>query len=205
MKKLIFSAIALIAFTNLNAQEKSFGAKAGLNIAKLTQTNQNISESTDSKIGFHVGFFGEFKIAKQFAIQPEVLFSRVGGDVKEQSGSGGFSLNYISIPVMFKYYPTKEFSLEAGPQISFLTGASVTYGNQTVDADQIFNAFDFGLNIGMNYNFTDKVFANARYNFGLSNIASDTYINAINEYDNSNSSSIKFNNSYFQLGLGFKF
>ncbi|MFV8340692.1 outer membrane beta-barrel protein [Flavobacterium sp. LB3P21] len=71
--------MVVIAFTFgfVNAQEKAemvFGVKGGLNISTITNADVD-GVNSKSLVGFHVGFFWEFKISNTFAIQPEVLFS----------------------------------------------------------------------------------------------------------------------------------
>ena len=109
-----------------------------------------------------------------------------------------FKLNYINVPVIAKYYAAKNFSLEAGPQIGFLTKSTVngTASGVTVDVDgkQFFKSIDFGLNIGAGYDFTKKLSASLRYNIGLSNVGSDTFT----------ADGEKITNSVFSISLGYK-
>lgn len=205
MKKVFLIAVAILCFNSNAQQDKSFGAKAGVNIAQINAKAGNMSDSFDNLVGFHFGLFGEFKLANQFTIQPEALFSRLGGTFNEDGTTGDIKLNYISVPIMFKYYPSEQFSLEAGPQIGFLASSTISSGALSVDAESLFNTIDFGLAIGANYDFTDKVFVNARYNLGLSNIMSDLYKTATADALDINSNTVSFKNSYFQIGLGLKF
>jgi hypothetical protein len=100
---------------------------------------------------------------------------------------------------MAKYYATEKFSLEAGPQIGFLTSAKVngTSGGTTVDVDakRFFNSTDFGINFGAGYDFTKKISAGIRYNLGLSNIGSNEFV----------SDGDKITNSVFSISVGYKF
>jgi opacity protein-like surface antigen len=201
MKKIFMMAIAILSF-NLNAQQdSSFGAKAGLNLSKITLSASGTSDASDNLVAFHLGLFYETKIADKFTFQPELLYSAQGGE----ENNSGFKLNYIQIPLMFKYYPSSKFSLEAGPQIGFLVSSSVFQDSASFDADELFTGIDFGLGIGLNYSFTDKVFINARYNFGLTDVSSDDFKTAIANEVNVQTSSISMKNSNFQIGLGLRF
>ena len=71
MKKVLLSAIAVMAFMSVSAQETRFGVKAGLNLSTFTGD----AEDAKSLVGFQVGGFAEIKLTDKFAIQPEVLFS----------------------------------------------------------------------------------------------------------------------------------
>ncbi|HSQ46598.1 MAG TPA: porin family protein [Lutibacter sp.] len=186
MKKIILVAfIAISSFVGVNAQT-SFGAKAGLNVANLS------GDITDNKtlIGFNVGVFAEIMLADSFYLQPELLYSTQGAKFDESTSgfSADLNLNYINIPLMFKYDVANRFYLEAGPQIGFLVSAEVL----DQDVKDEFESTDFGANFGLSYGFTEKLFAQARYNIGLSNIAKD-------------SGDDKISNSVISFSLGYKF
>ncbi|MDY0090170.1 MAG: porin family protein [Flavobacteriaceae bacterium] len=207
MKKIILSILAVVAFGTANAQDIKFGAKAGLNISNLTGD----TEDTKSKIGFHLGGVIEIKITDKFSVQPELLFSTQGAKYEESESFGGESykyettmkLNYLNIPIMAKYYVAENFSILAGPQVGFLMSAKAdweetySFGGTTEsdsgeeDVKDFYKGIDFGLNLGLGYDFTENIFVEARYNLGLSNIA---------DVDN-----YKEKNSVFQISLGYRF
>lgn len=207
MKKVLFAAIAVLGFMGTQAQEVKFGAKAGLNIATLTGDLEDAS----SKVGFHVGGFAEIMFSDKFAFQPELLFSTQGakaeynysGDGYSEKEETTFKLNYLNIPLMAKYFATEKLFIEAGPQIGFAMGEkydsdyTVTYAGETYseseDGDlEDISSIDFGLNFGLGYEFTENIFAGARYNLGLSNV-----------YDGEGDGELK--NSVFQISVGYKF
>ncbi|MBW1654003.1 porin family protein [Flavobacterium quisquiliarum] len=175
MKKIILSAIALMAFAFTNAQETRFGVKGGLNISSLVGGDV---DDTKALIGFQVGGFAEIKIIERLSIQPELLFSTQGTKV---DGFGGqdedWKLNYINVPVLAKFYVTKQFTVEAGPQIGFLVSAKAD-GNDVKDS---FKSVDLGFNFGAGYNFTDNFSAGIRYTVGLSNVL-DYNVDDFDEY-----------------------
>lgn len=193
MKKIILSAIAVMAFGFANAQETKFGVKAGLNIANI---GGDIEENK-SLVGFHVGGFAEIKLSEKFAIQPELLYSAQG--VKyDGDGDAKTTLGYLNIPVMAKFYVADKFSLEAGPQIGFLLSAKDKFEEDGISVDldtkDAYKSIDFGLNFGAGYDFTENLSAGVRYNLGLSNIA-----------DTEDSDDFKINNSVFSISVGYKF
>ena len=179
MKKIILSAIAVMAFGFTNAQGVKFGAKAALNIANLTGDVDDASSLT----AFQVGAFAEFKVSEKFAVQPELMYSAQGAD----SDGEKLNLNYINIPVMAKFYVAKSFNLEVGPQIGFLVSAK----SEGEDIKDFVSSTDFGLNFGAGYDFTENLSAGLRYNLGLSNVNEE------------GDGSIK--NSVFSVSLGYKF
>ena len=120
MKKIILAAIAVMAFSFANAQETRFGVKGGLNLTTFAGGNYWDAKSL---VGFHVGGFAEIKIIERLSIQPEVLFSTQGAKLEDGLDDFDAKLNYINIPVLAKFYVTKQFTVEAGPQLGFLVSA----------------------------------------------------------------------------------
>lgn len=197
MKKIIFTGVAVLSLFFVKAQEVKFGVKAGLNLANLTNL-----EDSSMKTGFHAGGFVEIKLNDKFAVQPELLYSTQGAKVKYTETYSGQSTTYkekvktgyLNIPIMAKYFVSDKFSLEAGPQIGFLMSAKDEIGNETENIKKQLKSTDFGLNIGLGYDFTESISANVRYNLGLSEVQKEKL-----EGDES------IKNSVFQLSLGYKF
>ncbi|WP_431242866.1 porin family protein [Flavobacterium sp. P21] len=192
MKKIILSAIALMAFVFSNAQETRFGIKGGLNLTSLTGDS-----SSDALVGFQVGGFAEIKIIERLAIQPEILFSGQGASYESVGGPDGSSelkLNYINIPVLAKFYVTKKFTVEGGPQLGFLISAK----HNSKDVKDLYRTADYGFNFGAGYNFTDHLAVGLRYTVGLSGVFDKDYDDIYDYYDSRK-------NSVLALTLAYKF
>jgi long-subunit fatty acid transport protein len=205
MKKIILSAVAVMAFGFTNAQSAKFGLKAGLNVANQVYSG-SVAPSPSSIVGFNLGGFVDVKITDKFSIQPEVLYSTQGSKFNMTVFNGGtnyntentFKLAYLNIPVMFKYYAAEKFSFEAGPQIGFLIDSKLVVNvlGQSVsqDAKDLFEKIDFGFNLGAGYEISKKFSTVVRYNIGLSNVIKTE------SGDDS-----KINNNVLSLSLGYKF
>lgn len=181
-----------MTFGLANAQQTRFGIKGGLNVTSFAGGNYYDAKSL---VGFQVGGFAEIKIIERLSIQPEVLFSTQGA--KFDGGSAADyddKLNYINVPVLAKFYITKQFTVEGGPQLGFLVSAK----RESNDVKDIYKSVDTGFNFGAGYNFTDNVSVNLRYTVGLSNIADYNTDTAQQYYDSPK-------NSVLALTLGYKF
>lgn len=198
MKK-IFTMAALIAIGfGANAQQEvKYGPKAGVNFATLSN-----AENSKMLTGFYVGAVAEIKFNDKFSVQPELVYSAQG--VKQEfsetfmnvtmSYKNTTKLDYINIPILAKYYITEGFSLEAGPQFSFLVKAEDKAEGQKEDIKKYTNSFDFGIGAGLAYDLANGFFANARYNFGLTDVAKEK-----------EEGSKSVNNGVIQVGVGYKF
>lgn len=218
MKKIFFAAAMLVA-VSLSAQEKTtssqIGVKSSLNMASF---NGKDVSNNDYKVGFSAGIYGHFPITDQFAIQPEVNFTRIGGKSKDEVVEAGnltiknkdeITLDYIQVPLMFKFYPAaSRFNIEAGPQVGFNLYASnkqssSVLGNTVVttetkqDIQNDIKNFDFGVNFGLGYNVTDNINVGARYYMGLTRITENVA--------NGTQTGADVKNHSFSVGLGYSF
>lgn len=197
MKKIFLVMVVALLAIQGNAQDLNFGVKGGLNLANFTGDDAG---DTDMRTAFHLGVLAEYMINEQFAIQPEVLFSAQGAKIKNKLGELDVKLGYVNVPVMFKYYVAPGFSLQAGPQVSFLVDSKVEHDNKTVtdalnklgiaDKDN-YKTVDFGLNFGLGYKFDNNIFVEGRYNLGLTKI-----------HDKGDA---KVKNGVFQFSVGYMF
>ncbi|KIA99212.1 hypothetical protein OA93_06170 [Flavobacterium sp. KMS] len=185
MKRIILVAVLFIATSaTMQAQLLRFGVKAGVNFA--SQTGDAFPEQNFDKEGitsYHAGVVAEIKLLEKFSIQPELLYSTQGASYKSAGQEFKNELGYLSIPVMAKFYLTKSFSLELGPQASFLLSEKNDF--DVKDG----KTFDFGLNAGLGFKLTENFFIQGRYGIGLTEASKDADVK----------------NSVFQLSAGFMF
>jgi hypothetical protein len=179
MKRSLLVIFAVLAFISLNAQSFRLGVKAGPNFASISGDD---TEDVDGRTSLHFGAVAEFGVSEAFSIQPELLYNSIGATSSYTDTFDGMTfnvdetlkLNYLSLPIMAKYKVAKGFSLEAGPQISFLLSADeeVEVASESVEVDisDFVKSVDFGLGFGASYELDMGLFFTARYTLGLSNI-----------------------------------
>lgn len=193
-KSIFFIAILLMGTTYVTAQEYvMFGAKGGVNFSTFSGDGFSDFEDESSRTAFHVGLLAEIPVSARFSIQPEVLYSAQGYDIIRRDNSQDLEhkLDYVTVPVLAKFYLVDGFSLEAGPQFGFLVDHEVGTGENDIDIhDDNINSFDLSLGLGAGMKFSN-LFLYGRYNAGMSDI-----------YD-VNGADVK--HSVIQLGVGFLF
>jgi len=174
MKKATYLAIALVfgGITVSQAQnydrKMSGGIKGGYNLASVSFDGDG---ETDRRHGFHIGVYGESFVSESFSIQPELLYSQQGYEIKDASGTFKQKLDYINFPVMLKAYPSKNFFLEVGPQIGLAIKHKEEYdgffsSSQEYEPDN----FDWGMNFGAGFKMNSNVSFGARYHLGLGDL-----------------------------------
>ncbi len=163
------------------------GFKSGLNVSNFMSSD--IEEDMAFRTSIHIGFLAEVIISDKASFQPELLYSGqgyVGEETKKK-------FNYINVPLLLKYYVADNISIEAGPQVGFLINSIERGNNGNTDFEDQ-NIVDFGVNLGLGYEFPSGIFFQGRYNLGLTNI---------NGSDNSDK--LSYSNSVFQISVGYMF
>lgn len=162
--------------------------------------------SHGGQFNYQGGLFLEYRFNDKFSIAPEVVFAAQGGkfDIEQVDDANGksfltpavYHLNYINVPVMFKYYVIPSLSIDLGPQVDFNVYSKRTIGMNekvTEDLKSGIKSVVFGVGLGLTYNITDQVFVQARYTMGLTPAYS-----VPNEDDD------KLMNSNIQLSFGYR-
>lgn len=212
MKKSMLIICALFVSVTVMAQTEKvkLGVKAGLNISSLTFDESELNSST--KTGFTAGIMAEIPLAKNFSLQPELLYSQQGTkisfedqDVTNSHYKSTITLNYLNIPVMLKYYVLKGLSVQAGPQIGILLKANNKYqdnflgydNHESFDLKDYSTGIDTSVNLGLGYQFKNKFYTDLRYNISYSNVFKEGDVNHFINND--------MKNRVFQITIGYFF
>jgi hypothetical protein len=212
MKKIAFLIIiAVYGLSQVHAQ--NFGVKAGYNYSTLSGETSSIS-TIEGLSGFYIGGLVELPISNMLSIQPELIFSRQGVDLRQglknlsiRTDTSEIRLDYLNIPVMAKVNLGPIF-LEGGVQFGFLVSKpkvdsyiANVYLRNLLDKDS-YNFFDFGVGAGLGVKLNQHFFVETRYTYSLTNVfdPNDKHFKSslISDGDN-------FKNSVFSIGLGMKF
>ena len=186
-----------------------FGVRAGYSLSKMTfDWQQYGKEKLDSKSYFYVGGFAEHFLSEKFSLQGELIYTEIGGKAYSEGtdiigndvvyyGTNEINFHYpqIQIPVSAKYYPIKKLAFLGGLNFGINLNPNVKFKYHDFfnpsDSDQsnikTVNIFPF---LGTEFHFTEKLFADARYNFNFFNI---------------NQEGLSTKIGIFQIGLGYRF
>lgn len=172
-KSFLIAVVMLLGITTITFSQIKYGVKAGLVSANQKWSASGISISPDAKIGAVFGAFVKFEVSEKFAIQPELLYvmkgTKMDGDIFESSEDVTFKYNYLSIPIVAKYY-MGGFNLQAGPSFDFLMSAKVDYGDGEDDIKDDLKGLDLGLALGAGYDLPSGLGFDIRYVMGLTDI-----------------------------------
>jgi hypothetical protein len=178
-----------------------WGALAGANFAKLSD-----AEGVDTRTAVVVGLSSEFVLANSLGLEIDALYSQQGAKLNLEGDDLTLHLDYIAVPVLFKYrFPTHTSVspfIVLGPQVGFRVKCEATAGDNSASCEE-FNsdgenakAVDFsgtvGAGIGLHVG-KEELSLQARYNMGFTKV-----FNSDSEDDNSK-------NRVFSVMAGFAF
>lgn len=208
MKKALLIIVIAIFTHTVYAQKKTvLGITGGVNFSNLTSEEY---EETNRKAGFYLGVQTEFLLTNKFSIQSELLYATYGADVSEKSiprpTEIEYSLDYIQIPVLGKFYIYPNLSIEIGPSVNFLVrekgyrpgspdivDENGDFVRSQTDIDPYGSKIELNGLVGASYKFNNKWVVSARFTKGLTNA-----FNPITYVD-------KAKNDAFQFGMRYLF
>lgn len=193
MNKYLLIFITLLTVSSVSlAQSFSIGPKLGANIGKI----DGAGFSDKYTLGYHVGAFTEIGFSKKVGIQAEVLWNQINSDtvsgfsaIYQNIDDQNFQnpqLNYLSIPLLLTYKPSKILSLQAGQQFGILLDKNK---NLLDNGKEAFKTGDLSMLVGAQLNLL-KLRVYGRYAIGLNNI---------NDIGNQQ----EWRTTGFQVGVGF--
>lgn len=164
----LFFGVLSVTHSQNHGRKTSGGIKGGYNLAAVSFDGD---AETDRRHGFHIGVYGESFVNQNVSIQPELLYSQQGYEIKDASGTFKQKLDYINFPVMLKIYPSNNFFLEAGPQIGLAINHKEEYdgffsSSQEFEPDN----FDWGMNFGAGFKTNSSLSFGVRYHLGLGDL-----------------------------------
>lgn len=186
-------SLFLLSLSTFSFAQVEFGVKGGVGLSNTTIVHGVSKE----RVGFLAGGVVKYQLTtknENHYLQAEVLYTTQGEYSLYKEGGDKYKafLNYINIPIMYKYYfddQGKDFFIEGGPQLGFKV-------SEKFDADEpeignnVPKSFDLAFNIGGGYSIDRKYEINLRYQYGLI----DTY--DYNRWDNGTNRS-----SFLTLGI----
>lgn len=201
MKKHIFVIIAF-AFCANWAVAQDLGIRGFSSLVNLSSDKPGYNSK--AMLGYGGGVYGKFEINNKIFIQPEINYNVKGAIYPGTIAFFGTSyktdvvssLSYLEVPLHLEHDLTKHLGIEFGPYFGYLLGVNTvapTFTITTVNNLPVVSSadvmshdrtwvknFDFGVNLGFNYEVYSNLFLEARYSLGLMDISnvsnSDYYI-----------------------------
>jgi hypothetical protein len=189
MKHLVLAITLLLLASQAHAQ---LGIKGGVNQAVLSG---RVGEDATYKTYFHAGIFYEAKVLGPISIQPELLYSMQGSQLKGSSTITDYKtqLNYIQVPILVKATIGPVY-VEAGPQFGYLvsaneegmvqvrnTSGNVAFRDVNQSATDNYKRNEFALCAGVGLKLGSIVRVGGRFVAGLNDINDVQYLQGVND------------------------
>jgi len=170
--KTTFSFLLLLLITaSLTGQSFSGGLLAGFNGSQV----DGDTYAGYNKAGLALGAFASTQFKDNFSGELQIKFMQKGAKKKitENDLSQYTSkLNYIEIPVLFRYHQTKKISWHGGPAFGYLFKYSVENENGSLNEDDIsFRKFELSGLVGFQYQIIEKIGVSVSFSYSLMPIA----------------------------------
>ncbi len=218
MKKLIMPAgIILLFCVAASAQPKvvgvtGFGIKLGFDVAKINTDYSELNDFLDSRTGFIGGAYLTYKLNRQFAVQPEILYVSKGAEKDLFLVSAHWSIDYLEVPVLVSFDIVPEGpvhpNLFAGPALSFLLSSEIGAFDASYDVADGMKTTDASFVFGGGIKFMRFTF-DARYTLGLVNTVDANKVNELTGaapndfYYLEGDPTVKNSNISFMVGVSF--
>lgn len=152
-----------------------YGIRAGYTISHLDFDDTPIIENKHRN-SIYIGFLANIGLSRTLSIVPEIQFSAEGANDES------LHLDYIQMPVLFRFRFSEKFHAGIGPQI----------GLKIHKFEDGMKNLGYSAVIGADYKINYAIFVDLRYNYGISNVFDEV-------------SGIVAKNRNIQLGVGYKF
>jgi hypothetical protein len=179
-KQLLFYFIILNSFTS-NAQTENktiFGFKGGYNKSIVDGKEPDGTETGYIGYELYGSFFADTELNKNWNLENEILFSYTD------------DYHFIEIPVHLKYRIKQKWFILAGPKLDFIADND----NDGFEAGYRFKNFGVSGELGIQYHFSKRFFAETRYSRSFTAQIDDL---ALDIYGGKRHT--------FRIGLGVKF
>jgi len=184
MKKysVLYKTLLLLFLTfgfgfNANAQLFKAGVAAGFNAAQIEGDDMNGYK----KFGLNAGVLMDVNINEKFAVGFEILYSQKGSRGNFFNDNDEFfqrkiKLDYIEIPILFKYRDSRGMDFGGGISIARLvskqykengTDFTLDYFSVTEFEDNDARNFDFNIVLDAAYNINSRFQIGARWSYSL--------------------------------------
>jgi hypothetical protein len=199
MKKITIALMCMLLTAGAAMAQKrfTFGPKIGVDYTHFWGKDA----AHGGQLNYQAGVFMEYRFTNRFSIAPEVVFAAQGGKYDYNDFQDIHNpmlgpidvnltdnINYINIPVMFKFYVAPSLSIDLGPQLGINVYSKYTFESRdkaldykkTYDQKDRTKTIDVGVGLGLTYNIAKDVFVQGRYTMGVTDVFEDGWDKAKN-------------------------
>jgi hypothetical protein len=186
-----FAIFLFCGFLTLSIQAQNFGGGVILGLGTTQVGGDNLGGF--NKAGFLVGTFANTSISELLSFQMEMTFIQKGSNNPTMNDADhpnylkeDISSSYIEIPLLLQYHQSNKLKIEGGVLAAYLIDGYYNdlNGKLPIYTVNPFIKYDFGLLLGIDYTFSNKLSLNTRLSNSILPIGAEDY-NHPNTYNSS--------------------
>lgn len=165
MKRTILACLlGLFSMAAFSQQNPGFGLKGGLNFNSNGEYKFDSAPnlSSDTKMGYHIGVFGQF--GEKLFFRPELIYTKT----QSEYDGADFDMSKLDLPLLVGLRILGPIKIFAGPDLQYILNTDF----QDLDLGDVENDFTVGLHIGAGVDL-GNLGVDLRYERGLSSNEAD--------------------------------
>jgi hypothetical protein len=168
MKKIVI--VALMAISTTATAQKGYGVRAGINLANFRDNQDN--SSTSNITGYTAAVFYKVLTPAALVFKPELSVATQGGAVKISNIRSTTKTTYVAgAAILSTEGGDKKLFFEGGIKLGMLINAKQTVSDVVKDVKDSLKTMDLAIVLGLGYKLTNKLYAEARYDYGLTDVS----------------------------------
>jgi outer membrane protein with beta-barrel domain len=161
--KKIFLAATFFLLFSLSSFSQRF--RAGFLAGFTTSQVSGDQLAGFNKSGFEFGGLVSAPLSQKFDLSFQIIFIQKGSKKPNNAEQGDYtyyrmSLNYIEVPILFRYNFSKKIQFEGGPTFGKLISSKEEDQYGEIPAPKEFKSFEFGAMLGMSYMLFNNFYLN---------------------------------------------
>jgi len=186
-----FALLFFCGFLSLSIQAQNFGGGIIAGISTSQVSGDQLGGF--NKVGFLVGAFTNKSISPLLSIQMEMTYIQKGSNNPTMNDADhpnylkeDISSSYIEIPLLLQYHQSNKLKIEGGALSAYLIDGYYNdlTGKLPIYTVNPFIKYDFGVLLGIDYTFSNKLSLNTRLSNSILPIGAEDY-DGINSYNSS--------------------
>lgn len=162
-RTILLGLLALCSMAAFSQKGSGFGVKGGLNFSshgdyKFTDTPDI---SSDTKVGFHLGVFGQF--GDTWFFRPELIYTKTKSGYDVGGSDASFDMSKLDLPLLVGWRILGPLKVFAGPDLQYILNTDF----EDISLGDVENDFTIGLHIGAGLDL-GNLGIDLRYERGLS-------------------------------------
>ena len=186
-----FAILLCCGFLSISIHAQNFGGGVILGLSTSQVGGDNLAGF--NKAGLLAGAFANIPISELLSFQMEMTYIQKGSNNPKMNDAEhsnylkeDISSSYIEVPLLLQYHQSNKIKIEGGVQLAYLINGYYNDLNGEIPIYSVdpFIEYDFGLLLGIDYKYSEKISLNTRLSSSILPIGAEDY-DGVNSYNSS--------------------